>query len=88
LLNFADAARDEVVRARAQAAEEHAGLLLHVGHPDAGRRQARRRPDKSCRGGGEGDDELHGSNLFDWQLHDSMHRASRDGDLMSLVRKR
>ena len=52
MLNFADAAWDEVVGARAEAAEEHFGLLVHIGHPaDAGRRQARRRPDEGLGGG-------------------------------------
>ena len=42
LLNFADAAWDEVVRARAEAAEEHGGLLhlCHMTHAAAGRRAA------------------------------------------------
>ena len=60
LLNFSDAAWDEVIRARAEAAEEHARLLLHFSHmTNAASRQARRRADEGLRAGGEGDDELH-----------------------------
>ena len=72
MLNFADAAWDEVVRARAEAAEEHGGLCLdlqraaHAGRREAGGR-AREGRHASC----EGEDELHGSNLLGWQRHDS-----------------
>jgi len=46
---------DEVVRARAEAAQQHYGLLLNLCHmTHAASRQARGRPDKSRRGGGEG----------------------------------
>jgi len=52
LLNFADAAWDEVVGARAEAAEEHFGLLVHLCHmTHAASRQARRRPDEGLGGG-------------------------------------
>ena len=71
MLNFADAAWDEVVRARAEAAEEHGGLLSLGDAGNAGRRQACRRPDEGLGSGREGEDELHRSNLLDWQLHDS-----------------
>ena len=60
MLNFADAAWDEVVGARAEAAEEHGGLCLALQRAaDAGRREAGRR---AAEGGGsrrEGEDELH-----------------------------
>jgi hypothetical protein len=60
LLNFADAAWDEVVRARAEAAEEHVGLLLHLCHmTHAASRQARDRARERRNAGGEGEDELH-----------------------------
>ena len=52
MLNFADAAWDEVVGARAEAAEEHAGLCLDLQRAaHAGRREARRRPDEGLGGG-------------------------------------
>ena len=71
--NVADSARDEgLVRARAEAAEEHVGLRLDLQRAaHAGRREARRRPDEGLGGGREGEDELHRSNLLDWQRHDS-----------------
>ena len=60
MLNFADAAWDEVVRARAQAAEEHARLLLHFSHmTNAAGRQARGRAREGSGAGGKGEDELH-----------------------------
>ena len=43
---------DEVVRARAEAAEEHVGLRLDLQRAaHAGRREARRRPDEGLGGG-------------------------------------
>ena len=64
LLNFSDAAWDEVVRARAEAAQQHYGLLLNLCHmTHAAGRQARGRPDKRRRGGSECEDELHGIKL-------------------------
>ena len=59
--NVADSARDEgLVRARAQAAEEHCGLCLGLQRAaDIGRREARRGACESCGSGREGDDELH-----------------------------
>ena len=72
MLNFADAAWDEVVGARAEAAQQHFGLLLHFCHmTHAASRQARRRPDEGLRAGGEGEDELHGIKLVRLQRHDS-----------------
>ena len=51
---------DEVVRARAEAAEEHGGLCLALQRAaDAGRREAGRGAREGCGGGREGDDELH-----------------------------
>ena len=59
--NVADSARDEgLVRARAEAAEEHCGLCLGLQRAaDIGRREARRGAREGCGGGREGDDELH-----------------------------
>ena len=57
---FADAAWDEVVRARAEAAEEHARLLLHLCYmTHAASREARGRGREGCGAGGKGEDELH-----------------------------
>ena len=79
--NVADSARDEgLVRARAEAAEEHCGLCLGLQRAaDAGRREAGRRPE-GRRGRSEGEDELHRSNLFFRQLHDSCTEARRDSE--------
>ena len=58
--NVADSARDEgLVRARAEAAEEHGGLLRLGDAGNARRRQAGRGPSKGGGTGRESDDELH-----------------------------